>query len=155
MRVVLPALLLGVACLASVPAHAQQVRQSQTQSSASQQDEAPWYERFTFGGHTAGGANPRVPRAEQRARVPVGPQSRWGVSVGVDQPAVQSSVPGSRTQGPTASAGVTYNVTPRARVGAAVTVPTEPPSTADREARSREQRRPAQPGVRVESAFQF
>lgn len=155
MRVVLPALLLGVACLAAAPAHAQQVRQPQSQSSASQQSEAPWYERFTFGSETAGGANPRVPRAEQRARVPVGPQSRWGVSVGVDQPAVQSPMPGNRTQGPTASAGVTYNVTPRARVGAAVTVPTEPQSSADRDARSREQRRQAQPGVRVESAFQF
>ena len=153
MRVVLPALLLGVACLASVPAHAQQLRQSQ--SSTTQQDEAPWYERFTFGSETAGGANPRVPRAEQRARVPVAPQSRWGVSVGVDQPAVQSPLPGSRTQGPTASAGVTYNVTPRARVGAAVTVPTDPRQSDSRESRARDQRRPAEPGVRVESAFQF
>lgn len=150
------ALAVAAAALAAGTAQAQQARGSLVGAGTqSEQGEAPWYERFTFGSQASTGPNARVPRAEPRASVRVAPQSRWSVTAGEDDQVAARLAPGSAVRLPGASAGVSYDVSPRARVGAAVTLPARPAATADERARSGNRREQAEPGVKIESAFRF
>jgi hypothetical protein len=140
--------LASVACAAG-SAQAQAARSVPAPQPASLQAAAPWYERFTFGTESGSGANAWTPRAEQRSTLRVAPNSRWGLTFGMDPDAVRPTDPrGQRT-----SAGVSYDISPRVRVGTEVTLPARGDQDAD--VRRRGQPRAEEPGVRVRSAFRF
>ena len=140
--------LTAIAMSSTAQAGDQRALAAASQGSA-QSAQAPWYERFTFGSEFGAGANAWTPRGEPRANVRVTPRSRWGVTFGLEREAQR---PIDRTlgrEGPTA--GAFYQVSPKLRVGGAVTLP-------DQRLRPEDQRRDPnqrQPGVKVESAFRF
>jgi hypothetical protein len=118
---------------------------------APQAAQAPWYERFTFGSEVRDGANAWVPRGESRAAV-VDSRSRWGVTFGVSQEPRASLAPRAGQSTARTSAGAFYQVSPKVRVGGAVTLPEEQLGVS---ARRDQQRRTREPGVKIESAVRF
>jgi hypothetical protein len=112
---------------------------------------APWYERFTFGSELRDGANAWVPRGETRKSAIVDSRSRWGVTFGVSQEP-RADLPlraGQSTS--SASAGAFFQISPKFRVGGTVTIPDEQLGVSVR----RDEKKPREPGVKVESAFRF
>jgi hypothetical protein len=139
----------GVALAASGPAFARETRPAQA-APAQQSAQAPWYERFTFGSELRDGANAWVPRGEARTAAVVN-SSRWGVTFGVNQEARPALAPRAGQSAARASAGAFYQVSPKIRVGGAVTIPDEQLGVSQR----REERKTREPGVKVESAIRF
>jgi hypothetical protein len=138
-----------VAFAACVPAHARDTRPVQAVP-APQAAQAPWYERFTFGSELRDGANAWVPRSESRTSAIVN-SSRWGVTFGVNQEARPALAPQAGQGTSRASAGAFFQVSPKVRVGGAVTIPDVQLGVSQR----REERRAREPGVKVESAIRF
>lgn len=116
-----------------------------------QTTQAPWYERFTFGSELRDGANAWVPRGESRTSAIVDSRSRWGVTFGVNQETRANLAPRAGQSTARASAGAFYQVSPKFRVGGAVTIPDEQLGVSQR----REDKKPREPGVKVESAIRF
>ena len=139
-----------VALAACGPAFARETRPAAT-AVAPQTAQAPWYERFTFGSELREGANAWVPRGESRTAAIVDSRSRWGVTFGVSQEARPALAPRAGQSTARASAGAFYQVSPKFRVGGAVTIPDEQLSVSQR----RDDKKPREPGVKVESAIRF
>jgi hypothetical protein len=121
---------------------------AQVASPPSTTTNAPWYERFTFGSEQA---RTSVPRAAPRSDVRVSPQSRWGVSFGVQEEPTGPAMRSQQRERTRTSAGAFYEVSPRVRVGSQVVVPNQ----AEDEAWRANAPRRRQPGLKVESAFRF
>lgn len=117
---------------------------------APQTAQAPWYERFTFGSELRDGANAWVPRGEATSAI-VDSRSRWGVTFGVNQEPRPALAPRAGQGNARASAGAFYQVSPKIRVGGAVTLPDAELGVSTR----RDQRRVREPGVKIESAVRF
>lgn len=141
---VLAILAAGVAFAA--PAHAQNAARAAVPADSGRAT-APWYERFTFGTETGESVNAWTPRGEPRASLRVAPQSRWGVSFGID--GASSALNDRRTGRP--AAGAFYDLSPQVRVGGQVVLPERSRNAVE----DRIDPRGSQPGVRVESAFRF
>lgn len=139
-----------VAMAACGPAFARETRPAQTLS-APQAAQAPWYERFTFGSEMRDGANAWVPRGEARTAAVVDSRSRWGVTFGVSQEARPAVAPRTGQSTAATSAGAFYQISPKFRVGGAVTIPDEQLGVSQR----RGERKTREPGVKVESAIRF
>jgi hypothetical protein len=118
---------------------------------APQTTQAPWYERFTFGSELREGANAWVPRGESTSAV-VDSRSRWGVTFGVSQEPRAALAPRAGQPTTRTSAGAFYQVSPKVRVGGAVTLPDEQLGVS---AQRRNQNRTREPGVKIESAVRF
>jgi hypothetical protein len=116
-----------------------------------QTPQAPWYERFTFGSELRDGANAWVPRGESRTSAIVDSRSRWGVTFGVNQDARAALAPRPGQSTARTSAGAFYQISPKFRVGGAVTVPDEQLGVSGRT----DVRKQREPGVKVESAIRF
>jgi hypothetical protein len=132
------------------PAFARETRPTAV-TPAPQTAQAPWYERFTFGSELRDGANAWVPRGESRTSAVVDSRSRWGVTFGVNQEARAALAPRAGQSTSRASAGAFYQVSPKFRVGGAVTIPDEQLSVSQR----RDDKKAREPGVKVESAIRF
>jgi hypothetical protein len=139
-----------VALAACGPAFARDTRPAPAVP-APQTAQAPWYERFTFGSELRDGANAWVPRGESRTSAVIDSRSRWGVTFGVNQEARAALAPRSGQSTAQASAGAFYQVSPKFRVGGAVTIPDDQLGVSQR----RDERKAREPGVKVESAFRF
>jgi hypothetical protein len=113
--------------------------------------QAPWYERFTFGSEMRDGANAWVPRGEARTSAVVDSRNRWGVTFGVNQEARAALAPRAGQSTARASAGAFFQVSPKFRVGGAVSVPDEDLGLSA----NRDKKKAREPGVKVESAFRF
>ncbi len=137
-----------VACVIAAPATARELRPVAS-TPAPQAAQAPWYERFTFGSEVRDGANSWLPRGETRASAVV--SSRWGVTFGVNQEARAALAPRAGESSGRASAGAFYQVSPKFRVGGAVTLPDEQLGVSQR----RDERKSREPGVKIESAVRF
>jgi hypothetical protein len=124
--------------------------QRATVTPAPQTAQAPWYERFTFGSELRDGANAWVPRGESTSVV-VDSRSRWGMTFGVNQEPRPALAPRNGQSTARASAGAFYQVSPKFRVGGAVTLPDEQLGVSQ----TRNQRRVREPGVKIESAVRF
>lgn len=118
---------------------------------APQAAQAPWYERFTFGSEVREGANSWVPRGESRTEAVVDSRNRWGVTFGVNQEPRAALAPRSGQSTTRASAGAFYQVSPKFRVGGAVTIPNEQLGISQR----RDDKKVREPGVKIESAVRF
>ncbi len=139
-----------VAIAACGPAFARETRTA-AQTAAPQATQAPWYERFTFGSELREGANAWIPRGEARTSAVVDSRSRWGVTFGVNQEARAALAPRTGQGTARASAGAFYQVSPKVRVGGAVTIPDDQLGVSQ----NRDSRKPREPGVKVESAIRF
>jgi hypothetical protein len=147
------ALLGGVVVLAIAscgPAFARDQRQN-TVTTAPTAAQAPWYERFTFGSELRDGANAWVPRSELRTEAKVDSRSRWGVTFGVSEEPRPALAPRPGQNNARASAGAFFQVSPKLRVGGAVTLPDERLNAT----RRREDTKQREPGVKIESAVRF
>jgi hypothetical protein len=143
--------MIAVVALATCgPAFARETRPVQAPA-APQAAQAPWYERFTFGSEMRDGANAWVPRGESRTAAVVDSRSRWGVTFGVNQEPRAALAPRAGQSTASASAGAFYQVSPQFRVGGTVTIPDEQLGVSQR----RGERKPREPGVKVESAIRF
>jgi hypothetical protein len=120
-------------------------------NATSQTPQAPWYERFTFGSEMRDGANAWVPRGEARTSAIVDSRNRWGVTFGVNQEARAALAPRAGQSTTRASAGAFFQVSPKFRVGGAVSVPDEELGLSQ----NRDKKKAREPGVKVESAFRF
>jgi hypothetical protein len=136
-------------CAVATPAFARDSRPAPV-TPAPQTAQAPWYERFTFGSELRDGANAWVPRGESRTAAIV-ESSRWGVTFGVNQEPRAPLAPRAGQSTTRASAGAFYQVSPKFRVGGAVTIPDEQLGVSER----RNEKKAREPGVKVESAFRF
>jgi hypothetical protein len=137
-----------VAFAACTPAFARDSRTTAA-TPAPQTTQAPWYERFTFGSELRDGANAWVPRSESRTSAVV--SSRWGVTFGVNQEPRAALTPRAGQSETRASAGAFYQVSPKFRVGGAVTIPDDQLSVSQR----RDDKKAREPSVKVESAIRF
>jgi hypothetical protein len=144
----------GLVALAAIaacgPAFARDTRATSV-APASQAAQAPWYERFTFGSELREGANAWVPRGESRTSAVVDSRSRWGVTFGINQEARAALAPRTGQSTARASAGAFFQVSPQIRVGGAVTLPDDQLGIL----RNRDEKKPREPGVKVESAIRF
>jgi hypothetical protein len=140
----------AIAFASATPAFARETRSVTSVPPASQPAQAPWYERFTFGSESREGANAWVPRGESPAVV-VDSRSRWGVTFGVSQEPRAALAPRAGQPAGQTSAGAFYQVSPKLRVGGAVTLRDEQLNAAQR----RGQTRTREPGVKIESAVRF
>jgi hypothetical protein len=139
-----------IACASATPAAARETRPAANAQPAPQSTQAPWYERFTFGSELREGANAWVPRGESTSAV-VDSRSRWGVTFGVSQEPRAALAPRAGQSNGQASAGAFYQVSPKVRVGGAVTLREDQLNAAQR----RGQNRNREPGVKIESAVRF
>jgi hypothetical protein len=139
----------GIAFASCSPVFAGDQRPA-TATPAPQTTQAPWYERFTFGSELRDGANAWVPRGESTSAV-VDSRSRWGVTFGVNQEPRAALAPRTGQSTARASAGAFYQLSPKLRVGGAVTLPDDQLGVSTR----RDQRRTREPGVKIESAVRF
>jgi hypothetical protein len=137
------AAVLAAGFVAALPAQAQVAGATSTPN-----ERAPWYERFTFGTEAS---RSDVPRARPRSEVRVSPQSRWGVSFGVQEEPTGPAMRSRQRERTGTTAGAFFEVTPRVRVGGQVVVPNQ----AEDEAWRASEPRRRQPGLKVESAFRF
>lgn len=153
MAVKLGAIVGSVAVLAFAscgPAFARDARVAPA-STTPQTTQAPWYERFTFGSELREGANAWVPRSDVRTDVKVDSRSRWGVTFGVSQEPRPVLGPRVGQNNARASAGAFFQVSPKLRVGGAVTLPDDQLNIT----RRREDAKQREPGVKIESAVRF
>jgi hypothetical protein len=142
---------LAVLALTSfTPAHAREARAT-TVTAAPQTAQAPWYERFTFGSELRDGANAWVPRSESRTEAKIDSRSRWGVTFGVNEEPRPALAPRPGQNNARASAGAFFQVSPKLRVGGAVTLPDERLNAT----RRRDDTKQREPGVKIESAVRF
>lgn len=142
--------LIALSLISSAPAFARDQRAVPANATASA-PQAPWYERFTFGSELREGANAWVPRADTRTDVRIDSRSRWGVTFGVNQEPRAALVPRPGQANTRASAGAFFQVSPKLRVGGAVTLPESELSIN----RRREDAKQREPGVKIESAVRF
>jgi hypothetical protein len=113
--------------------------------------QAPWYERFTAGSELRDGANAWVPRGETKAVV-VDSRNRWGVTFGVNQEPRAALAPRTSQSTSRTSAGAFFQVSPKVRVGGAVTLPEEQLGVSPQR---RDPSAKREPGVKIESAVRF
>jgi hypothetical protein len=139
-----------VAAATAGPAFAREQRPV-AQTPIAQPAQAPWYERFTFGSEVRDGANSWVPRGESHTAAVVDSRSRWGVTFGINQEARAALAPRAGQSNVRASAGAFYQVSPKFRVGGALTLPDEELGISQR----RDERKSREPGVKIESAVRF
>jgi hypothetical protein len=140
----------AIACASATPAFARDQRPV-APAATPQTAQAPWYERFTFGSELREGANAWVPRGESTAAI-VDSRSRWGVTFGVSQEPRGALAPRAGQPATRASAGAFYQVSPKVRVGGAVTLPEDQLGVS---AQRRNPNRTREPGVKIESAVRF
>jgi hypothetical protein len=140
----------SIALAVAAPASAREQRPVAA-TPAPQVAQAPWYERFTFGSEVRDGANSWLPRGEARTAAVIDSKSRWGVTFGVNQEARAALSPRAGQSNVRASAGAFYQVSPKFRVGGAVTLPDEQLGVSQRG----EERKAREPGVKIESAVRF
>jgi hypothetical protein len=140
----------AIALASASPALARETRPVTSLPPATQTAQAPWYERFTFGSELREGANAWVPRGESTAAI-VDSRNRWGVTFGVNQEPRAALAPRAGQSAGQASAGAFYQVSPKLRVGGAVTLRDEQLNAAQRRGQSRTR----EPGVKIESAVRF
>lgn len=131
-------------------AHAQEIASPVTELSATRAA-VPWYQRFT----TSNGVTESITGLAEndRSLTPAWRlNQRWGVTVDLNEAQRLERTPEGAAPNTGASVGAFYQFTPRARVGAEVSV--EDPRTNTLTGVERQEREPAA-GVRIESAFRF